>query len=165
MKNMKRISKYNEFNEKYVNNVHEVSIELVDFEGTKFNIRGDNSIFTQDEIEMIIEDFMQIANSYDIKLFWQYGDYSDQDYFDYDFYKINLYRREGEFRSSQGGGNLLIQLFISELADDILDDLSSFKSQIENNGFKVDIKKEVKEEYKTDYEKFEFTYIEIDIHK
>ena len=165
MKNMKRISKYNEFNEKYVNNVHEVSIELVDFKGTKFNIRGDNSIFTQDEIETIIEDFTPVANSYDIKLFWQYGDYSDQDYFDYDFYQINLYRREGEFRTGQGGGNLLIQLFISELADDILDDLSSFKSQIENHGFKVDIRKEVKQETKPDSGKFEFTYIEIDVHK
>jgi hypothetical protein len=58
------------------------------------------------------------------------------------------------------------------LADDILDDLSSFKSQIENLGFKVDIKKEIKEETKPDADfhhfgsgKFEFTCIEIDVYK
>lgn len=70
---MGKLSKYNEFINENIEEFYTISIELVDFKGREFDLVAAGTKFTQDEIEMIIEDFEVVAKIHNLRLFQEEG--------------------------------------------------------------------------------------------
>lgn len=130
---MGKLSKYNEFINENIEEFYTISIELVDFKGREFDLVAAGTKFTQDEIEMIIEDFEVVAKIHNLRLFQEEGQDLEYDIEDYDpsysSYEFDIWPDWVD-----------IHIFINnEILDEALPDLNNFVNGISNN-FKCELK-------------------------
>lgn len=133
-KEMKYLEKFNESKKTDEPDFDKVSIELTDLKGNKFELRSDRTLFDQDEVEMILEDFEVIPKLHNINL---HSDNHEYLYDNSDFYQFYRVCFAGSLDSSWGEQYILFELYLDELPNDVEEDLYSFINKIKNYGFKT----------------------------
>ena len=111
---------------------NKVTIELTDLKGNKFELRSNRTLFDQDEVEMILEDFEVIPKLHNINLHSENHEYLYEDSDFYQFYRVCF---AGSLDSLWGEEYILFELYLDELPNDVEEDLYSFINKIKNYGF------------------------------